>query len=433
MKYCANCQTTFIDSYVKCPKCGQILQTSGNGEMPRYGSYPPPPPMNTTAQKNCSNCHQPISAHASYCSMCGAKQKKGLPVGLIILFAILGLVVMAGFVFLLVKLAGNLAGRVSTGGPENEETQEHPTPRPTRTPRTGLQPTETPSNTITATPMPTATIAVDNYDDMIFIPGDSFIMGASENGMEWHLSSCNTYDDCDIVDFDDMVPAHLVEIDSFYIDAHEVTNSDYRQCVEAGVCPAPDQTAITKYLPGDYYLGAYNGQYPVVGVTYYDAATYCNWDGAKQLPTEAQWEFAAKGVDGDYFPWTSYPTGLSAHSVFGGSQPLANFCDANCSMQWKDEDLSDGYEGPAPVMSFVPGPNGLYDMSGNVTEWIRDYYRKDYYSVSPIVNPYNTSVSEWRVTRGGGWNNGIYYLSSVFRSAQDPDKATAFLGFRCVK
>lgn len=435
MKYCASCQKYFHENEITCPQCGQNLQIPQSPQPPQ----PPPldfknqPPMDLSGMRYCKQCHNPVSKSASFCSTCGAKQKKGLPVGLIILFAILGLVVVAGCVWLLVRLAGSLGGHVYTGGPDNEETQEHPGPRPTRTPRPNTQPTEVMVDTATAAPMPTATIGMDIYKDMVFIPGGSFMMGASESGMQWHLSSCNTYADCDIVDYEDMVPAHRVDLDSFYIDLHEVTNSEYRECVEAGVCQSPDQAAISKYLASDYYFSVYNGQYPVVGVTYYDAATFCSWDGDKQLPTEAQWEFAAKGEAGDYFPWTSYPSGLSAYSVFGGSQSLANFCDANCKMQWKDNDISDGYKGPAPVMSFVPGPNGLYDTSGNVTEWIRDYYRKDYYQISPITNPENSTMSDWRVTRGGGWNNGIYYLSSVFRSAQDPNKATAFLGFRCVK
>lgn len=293
--------------------------------------------------------------------------------------------------------------------------------------------TKTPTMKRTALPSPTITPLMNIPANMVLIPGGTFSMGATEDEMEWHLNSCNYYASCSQVDFVDMMPKHKVQLSPYLVDVHEVTNAEYRACVEAGVCGAPNSGAISRYLAKDYYNNRTYDQYPVVAVSWNNAVNYCNWAGGKRLPSEAEWERAAKGNEDYFFPWTRRPVGSSAESVFGSKTPLANFCDQDCPMQnWNDSRLNDGWVGPAPVMSFAPGPFGLYDMSGNVTEWIQDYYGANYYSYSLLEDPVNKTWSEWRVTRGGGWNNGIYHLTSMFRSAQSPNNAKAFIGFRCV-
>ena len=296
-----------------------------------------------------------------------------------------------------------------------------------------VQPTATtlpplPNATRTAIPTPTP----NTPPGMASIDGGTFKMGATEDEMRWHLNSCNHYASCNVVDYEDMLPQHLVELSPYFIDIHEVTNAEYRECAVAGACAQPSASAIRQYLNSDYYSNQKYDSYPVVGVNWNDGVNFCEWSG-KRLPTEAEWEYAAKGEDGQFFPWTRVPNGYTTSVVFGGSTPLANYCDRDCSMEnWNDTSLNDGWKGPAPVMSYPPGPFGLYDMAGNVTEWIQDYYGENFYQTSPRKDPVNTTWKDWRITRGGGWNNGIYHLTSMMRSAQSPSSPKAFIGFRCV-
>jgi formylglycine-generating enzyme required for sulfatase activity len=429
MKYCPNCRKSYPNTCNYCISCGKFLQPSEDESAVNLELALDLEKNDSTSLIECPNCQEGITDYSRYCHHCGVKIKGGggasphfkSPSRKLILI-LLGIMALAALVWVGVKYI-DFSKPVVLGQVTPSKTTTH-AGYITSTPTIFIQ---LPTAESTATDEP------NGPKDMVNIPGGSFIMGGSESDIQWHLDSCNHYANCDIVDYNDMDPKHDVELDSFYMDVHEVTNAQYRNCVDAGVCQKPDQTAITKYLDGDYYSNTTYNDYPVVAISWSDASTFCQWDGGKQLPSEAQWEKAAQGPDGWYFPWIAYPGGYTAYSVFGGATTLANFCDANCPQQWKDSDLSDGYKGTAPVMSFPPNAYGLYDMAGNVTEWTRDYYNKNFYSSSPTGNPVNTTSSEWRVTRGGGWNNGIYYLTSIFRSAQDANKATAFLGFRCVK
>lgn len=427
MKFCLNCHKQCDYAHVYCYQCGQVIQVPEDHQPPSLEFTNEQFHFANTNQKSCPHCHRMYPQFARYCPACGIKNRQGISPVLVVLLCFFGVVIM-GLVIWLVIRSIDFSSLKHTPAPISL----------TETPLL-LSPTDAASPSIIRTLGTEAAIQDtpvfhdENINDMVFIPSGSFSMGATQSDMEWHLSSCNHYAECSIVDFDDMVPLHSVELDSFFMDIHEVTNAEYRECVYDGVCNEPDRAAISKYLESDYYSSTVNNNFPVVGITWQDAMTFCNWDGGKELPSEAQWEYAAQGPDGWFYPWDSTPDGLSASSVFGGTMALANFCDVNCQMTWKDTQVKDGYKGPSPVMNFAPGAYGLYDMSGNVTEWIQDYYRSDYYVYSPVANPMNDVVSDWKVTRGGGWNNGVYYMTSVFRSAQDPDKATAFLGFRCVK
>lgn len=429
MKYCKNCRKQFPNTSNYCISCGKFLQSIEDEATENPGLFFDQEMFDVAHKIVCEDCQAETPDFSRYCPRCGIKFKGGglkpphfqTPSRKSILI-ILGFVTLAAIIWVGVK-------KIDFSKPINLSQAK-------------VTQTDSQTGFILSTPttqkqIPTiesvGTEKLDGPEDMVFVPGGSFIMGGSDSDIHWHLDSCNHYANCDIVDFDDLDPKHEVDLDSFYMDTHEVTNAQYRRCVNEGVCKKPDNKAILKYLDGDYFTSSSFDDYPVVAITWNDAAAYCQWDGGKQLPTEAQWEKAAQGPDGWYFPWSPDPNGYSARNVFGGTKPLANFCDANCQMQWKDSELYDGYKFTAPVKSFPPGPYGIYDMAGNVTEWIQDYYKKDYYSNSTETNPLNSNAAEWRVTRGGGWNNGIYYLSSIFRSAQDPNKSTAFLGFRCVK
>ncbi|MEW5873325.1 MAG: SUMF1/EgtB/PvdO family nonheme iron enzyme [Chloroflexota bacterium] len=287
-------------------------------------------------------------------------------------------------------------------------------------------------------PAPTDTPAVQSGQDdtpMTSIPAGSFMMGMSENIAQWHLKLCNQFAACDIVDYEDAMPRHEVFLDAYALDIHEVTNAQYQACVQAGVCQPVDLSGQTSYVSADYAASPRFYNYPVVGVTWQQALAYCQWTG-KSLPTEAQFERAASGDAGWLFSWGN-PSPLSSldlDEIFPLGKPLANYCDRECPFDaWKDPSHSDGYAGPAPVMSFQAGAFGLYDMVGNVLEWVMDYYSASFYNNLPQSNPVNDTPGELRTTRGGGWNNGLYHSTAYFRRGSDPNSLKAYIGFRCMR
>jgi len=239
--------------------------------------------------------------------------------------------------------------------------------------------------------------------DMVFIPAGEFIMGNDGGG-------------------DDEKPEREVFLDAFYIDKYEVTNAQYKECVDAGTCNPPVHTSSPDRL--SYYDNPEFDNYPVIWVTWDDAQTYCQWR-AKRLPTEAEWEKAARGTDGRLWPW-------------GNSDPdgsKLNLCDVNCTYEWKEAHIDDGYLGTAPVGSFEAGksPYGVYNMGGNVREWVADWFAPDYYANAPDRNPPGPSSGIGRVLRGGSWRSNIPVASSTYRLWYSPEVKDEYVGFRCAR
>jgi formylglycine-generating enzyme required for sulfatase activity len=211
-------------------------------------------------------------------------------------------------------------------------------------------------------------------------------------------------------------PQHTVILDPFRIDQTEVTNRMYRQCVNAGACPAP---ARSMEFDDPNMI-----DHPVVWVDWQAAATYCTWAG-RRLPTEAEWEKAARGTDGRTFPWGSFP--IAGH--------LVNFADRNLDEDWADPSIDDGHEYSAPVGSYPAGasPYGALDMAGNVWEWVNDWFDPAYYLDSVTNNPDGpfSSPTGTHSVRGGSFLSNARNLRAAYRYGYSPNTAAADLGFRC--
>jgi formylglycine-generating enzyme required for sulfatase activity len=286
----------------------------------------------------------------------------------------------------------------------------------------GLSPTPTPSLTPTMVPVTVQTKVWEKDNSvMVHVPTGEFIMGSTDAEVDSALALCNEYyGDCERSEFQDEQPVHTVYLDAFYIDRTEVTNAQYRKCVEAGACDVPSSMYSIYYDNADY------AQYPVVGVSWYGADAYCQWAG-RRLPTEAQWEKAARGTDGRTYPWGN---------TFDGS--WVNFCDRGCDFAWEDTGAYDGYMYTAPVGSYPDGasPYGALDMAGNVREWVADWYGSDYYGRSPSQNPPGPDSGDSKVLRGGSSYSGVSRVRPAYRFSNHPADSyfgVSFVGFRCAR
>jgi formylglycine-generating enzyme required for sulfatase activity len=214
-------------------------------------------------------------------------------------------------------------------------------------------------------------------------------------------------------------PAHKVDLDAFWIDQTEVTNSMYAKCVAANQCnPLADAGSSSR---SEYFGNPEFDNYPVVYVTWNDANAYCAWVN-RRLPTEAEWEKAARGTDKHVYPWGD---------TFDGS--LANFCDTNCRLDWKNDSFDDGFADTSPVGKYPDGASlyGALDMAGNVWEWVADWYSYNYYASSPASNPLGPDLGQSRVIRGGAWDNDSTGVRSTARGFYVPTFANNYVGFRC--
>ena len=218
--------------------------------------------------------------------------------------------------------------------------------------------------------------------EMVLIPAGTFMMG---------IPGANSNE----------LPVHEVYLDAYYIDVFEVTNAEYAKFVEA----------TGRLTPSTFFSPDFDGpNQPVGDVSWEDADAYCKWAG-KRLPTEAEWERAARGTDGRAYPW---------------GNALPNETKVNYRRKVKQT---------TPVGSYPPGvsPHGLYDMCGNVWEWVADYWMKDYYQYSPRENPTGPESGGAHVVRGGSWVNSAGYISATVRPNPNPEHRQGHKGFRCAR
>jgi formylglycine-generating enzyme required for sulfatase activity/serine/threonine protein kinase len=254
---------------------------------------------------------------------------------------------------------------------------------------------------------------------MMYVPAGDFTMGTDLG---------NDYEK----------PPHRVYLDAFWIDRTEVTNAQFAAFVEAtgyqtdaerrggGANYSAQGRELVEGANWRHPQGRRSDlvgldEHPVILVSWNDAAAYCAWRDAR-LPTEAEWEKAARGDDGRKHPWGD---------LF--QRDSLNYCEVNCLFDWRTAGADDGYRFTAPVGSYPAGasPYGAVDMAGNVREWVADWYREDYYGHSPSANPTGPATGAMRTARGSAWHDVEWTIRVTDRFRYDPASAGDEVGFRC--
>jgi eukaryotic-like serine/threonine-protein kinase len=264
---------------------------------------------------------------------------------------------------------------------------------------------------------------------LIYIPAGEFPLGSAESDSEAR---------------EDEKPQLVVYLNAFWIDQTEVTvaqfqdfvnDAKYQTDAERGCCegkyakPGGYVFAPWAYFVKSAYWKSPEGMVepealprrPVVQVSWNDAVAYCQWAG-RRLPTEAEWDKAARGTQGVIYPWSD---------EFGAGQ--VNFCDKNCAANWHNRNVNDGFERSNNVGEFLKGASsyGVFDMSGNAREWVNDFYDFRGYYRYPTENPTGPATGEMHVMRGGSWLDPADRVRASAREADFPDSRNDAVGFRC--
>jgi formylglycine-generating enzyme required for sulfatase activity len=262
--------------------------------------------------------------------------------------------------------------------------------------------------------------AVPLSEEMVLVPAGNFTMGSTTGNSN-------------------ELPAHTVYLNAFYIDKYEVTNAQFKLFIDAGgytnqtYWSAAGWSTRTSggwtqpywWSSGSYHSGPAWPNFPVVAVSWYEAEAYANF-AEKRLPTEAEWEKAARGTDQRTYPWGNSIDGSRAN-YWASGDPYDNSSTP--------VGFYDGRLHPSPLFQTTnsPSPYGAYDMAGNVWEWVADWYGA--YSANPASNPTGPLTGSYRVLRGGAWGFVTGSLRSAYRINDHgiPDYRSSYIGFRCAR
>jgi len=278
-------------------------------------------------------------------------------------------------------------------------------------------------------------------NNMVLIPGGNFIMGSMDGYTDEH-------------------PAHAVFVDDFYMAKYEVTVSDFKRFIDESGYKTEVEKRGYSYKYGDNGYEEWKGitwkhdekgnlrpsseyDHPVIHITWNDADAYCEWISSKtgqeyHLPTEAEWEYAARSGSKEYkYSWgNGAPSGKNGENICDESlAKMYNITDPK--QYWKG--YHDGYVLSSPYGQFNPNSLGLYDMGGNVTEWCWDWYNESYYKTcfanaelktGEVMNPRGPLSGDYRILRGGSFNNNPIYTRAANRNRNTPENSNNNIGFR---
>jgi formylglycine-generating enzyme required for sulfatase activity len=345
--------------------------------------------------RNCLHCHRPIPRQVAFCPYCSRRVGRAFPFHL----SRQGLAggAAAGFLFALFWC-------MVTGFPALIPVREVPVQQTVEVTRVVLLPVS-PAGAIATTELPILPAPamganaglrrVAEVDGMAqrFVPAGSFLMGTAEG---------------EPGTFSGERPQRLVWLSAYLIDETEVTNGQYQQCLAAGHCRRPFACSDSLSILED----SSRANEPVACVDWYEAESYCQWVN-RRLPTEAEWEKAARGVEGWLYPW-------------GDALPTcgrANFAGTGCVGQLVE----------AGRYAAGASPYGALDMAGNVAEWTADYLDYEYYPVASIIDPPGPPHGLLRVLRGGSYNSIAVAIRTAVRNGLSAATSAEYIGFRCAE
>jgi formylglycine-generating enzyme required for sulfatase activity len=242
---------------------------------------------------------------------------------------------------------------------------------------------------------------------LVCVPAGKFLMGAGED---------------DPLARDSEKPQHEVNLDAYWIDRTEVTNINFGKCLAAGAChPKQYETSAEGYIPYSVHPDTQN--YPALIYESEPAVEYCQWAG-RRLPSEAEWEKAARGTDARIYPWGNNPLDCDLANDYACGSAISTEPRCGNSEHCKTD--------PVDSHPTSASPYGALNMSGNVWEWVADWYQADYYSQSPADNPRGPATGDFRVIRGGGATSISQDLRVTRRASGEPEHyMDGQMGFRC--